>query len=82
MSGYFLLLQHFPEICVFNAKSVDPDQMSAASDLGLHYLPGSGFLNARHKWVNCDLYNLLSVDVSKKVKTMSRKCQSQNIAYQ
>ena len=37
----------------FNANSVDPDQTphSAASDLGLHYLPMSLFRDARHKWV-------------------------------
>ena len=36
-----LLLPCFIEIPVFNANSVDPDQMplSAASDLGLHSLP-------------------------------------------
>ena len=41
MSGWFLLLLCFIEIPVFNASSVDPDQMlhSASSDLGLHCLP-------------------------------------------
>ena len=36
-----------------NANSVDPDQMphSAASDLGLHYLPMSLLWEARLKWV-------------------------------
>ena len=41
---------------VFDANSVDTDQMphSVASDLGLHCLPMSLFLDAGHKWVNCD----------------------------
>ena len=41
-----------PEV---NANSVvDPAQapLSAASDLGLHYLPMSHFWDTRHKWVN------------------------------
>ena len=40
VSGYFLLLQSFIEIPVFNASSVDPDKTphSVASDLGLQYL--------------------------------------------
>ena len=44
----------FYEIPVFNANSVDPDQMqlSVASDLGLHYLPMSILWDAWHKWVN------------------------------
>ena len=44
VSGYFfLLLPRFIEISVFNANCTDPDQTprSAASDLGLHYLPMS-----------------------------------------
>ena len=38
---WFVLLPCFIEISVLNAESVDPDQTShsAASDLGLHYLP-------------------------------------------
>ena len=38
---------------VFNANSLDPDQMllSMASVLGLHYLPMSLLLDARHKRV-------------------------------
>ena len=38
---------------VINAISVDPDQTprSALSDLGLHCLPMSNLLDARHKWV-------------------------------
>ena len=38
---------------VLNANSVDPDQTprSAASDLGLHYLPISHLWDARLKWV-------------------------------
>ena len=41
MSGYFLLLQCFIEIPVFNANSADPDQtpQNMASILGLHCLP-------------------------------------------
>ena len=54
MSCSFLLLQCFIEIPVFDAHSVDPDQMPrfAASDLGLHYLSMSILGNARNKWVN------------------------------
>ena len=49
-----LLLPYFIEIPVFNANSVDPDQMlcSAMSDLGLHCLPMSLVWDARLKWVN------------------------------
>ena len=38
---------------VFNANSVDPDQMphSAVSDLGLHCLPLSLLWDTRYKWV-------------------------------
>ena len=32
--------------------SVDPDQTTAASDLGLHCLPMSFLWDARHKWIN------------------------------
>ena len=41
----------FVEISIFNANSVDPDQMphSVASVLGLHYLPMSLFWEGRHK---------------------------------
>ena len=55
--GMFIsLLLHVPcfiEIPVFNANSVDPDQMphSMASDLGLHCLPMSLLWEARHKCV-------------------------------
>ena len=44
----------FNIILVFNANSVDPDQVphSAASDLGLHCLPVSLLRDARLKWVN------------------------------
>ena len=47
----FLLLC-FKEIPVFNANSVDPDQMphSAASDLGLHCLQKSLLWDTRHIW--------------------------------
>ena len=53
MTGYVLLLPCFIEIHVFNANSVDRDQMphSAASDLSLHCLPKSFSWGARHKWV-------------------------------
>ena len=45
--GQFLLLLCFIEIQVFNANSVNPDQMphSVASDLGLHCLP---YILSRH----------------------------------
>ena len=41
MSGFFLLSSFTTEIPVLYANSVNPDQTprSAASDLGLHYLP-------------------------------------------
>ena len=40
-----------------NANSVDPDQSprSAASELGLPYLPMSFLWDARHKWVNIQM---------------------------
>ena len=57
-----LLLSCFIEILVFNANSLDPDQMlpSAVSDLGLGYLSVSHLWDARHKWINkadnlCDI---------------------------
>ena len=42
-------------------NSVDPDKTphSAASDLGLHCLPVSLLGNARHKWVNVLLHQIL-----------------------
>ena len=52
VSGLFSLLPCFIEMSVINATSVDP--RSAASDLGLHYLPMSHLWYARHKWVNTD----------------------------
>ena len=46
----------FMEIPVFNANSLDHDQMprSSASDLGLHYLPMPllCFNSTLSKWVN------------------------------
>ena len=44
--GYFLLLVCFTEIPVFNANSVDPDQMphSVASDLGPHCFVNYSFV--------------------------------------
>ena len=53
VSSKFLLLPCFIEITVFNANSVDPDQMqhTAASDLGLSCLPMSILWDARHKRV-------------------------------
>ena len=49
----FLVSPCFIEIPVYNANSVDPDQTprSAASDLGLYFLPVSLLWDARHKWV-------------------------------
>ena len=53
VSGKFLLLSCFEETSELNANSVDPDQTpcSAASDLGLHFLPMSLLFDARLKWV-------------------------------
>ena len=53
VSGFFLLLPCFIEVHVFNANSVDPDQMlhPAASDLGLHCLPMFHLQDARIKWI-------------------------------
>ena len=50
----FLVLSCFTEISVFNANSVDPNQMPccAASDLDLHCLPMSPLWDIRHKRVN------------------------------
>ena len=50
---FFLSFLCFVESSVFNANSVDPDQMprSAASDLGLNCLPMSLLWVARHKSV-------------------------------
>ena len=47
------IITMFYMILVFNANSVDSDQMlySAGSDLGLHYLPMSLLWDARHNWV-------------------------------
>ena len=49
----FLLLLWFTEIHVFNANSVDSDQMphSVASDLVLRCLPMPLLWDTRHKWV-------------------------------
>ena len=54
VSGWFLLSLCFIEIPVFNANSVDLDQMphSVASDLGLHCLPMSLLLDTGDKLVN------------------------------
>ena len=43
---------------VFNANSVDPDQMprSEASDLDLHCLPMSHLCDAGHKWIKGPKY--------------------------
>ena len=53
MPGKFLLVPCYKEIPVFDANSVDPDQTphSPPSDLGLHCLPVSHLLEARHKGV-------------------------------
>ena len=53
----------FYRVSVLNANCVDPDQTprSAASDLGLHYLPMSLLWDARLTWVN---YTPLSFHVS------------------
>ena len=55
VSLYFLLLC-FIRIPVFNANSVDPDQIphSVASDLGLHHLPNTLLGVSRLKWVNIE----------------------------
>ena len=54
VSGLFLLLLCFIEVPVFNANSVDPDQMpcSVASDLGLHCLPDTVLGVSQLKWVS------------------------------
>ena len=54
VSGLFSMLPFIIEIPVFNANSVDPDQMPdfVASNLGLHCLPVSLLWDAMHKWVN------------------------------
>ena len=51
---FYLLLQCFIEISVFNSNRVDPDQLlhSVASDPGLHCLPMSLLWDAKHKWLN------------------------------
>ena len=48
------LLPCFIATPVYNANSVDPDQMPhyAASYLGLHCLPMSLLRDAGHEWVN------------------------------
>ena len=48
------MITMFYKIAALNANSVDPDQTprSAASDVGLHYLPMSLLWEARLKWVN------------------------------
>ena len=45
----FIITYCFIEIIVFNANSVDPDQMpqNVASDLGLHFLPTFMGLNTK-----------------------------------
>ena len=50
-SDCFLLLQYFIKFHAFDANSVEPDltPCSAASDLGLHYLPMSLLWDTRHK---------------------------------
>ena len=52
-AGLVLLLNCYIEIPVFNANSVDPDQIqhSAPSDLGLHCLPVTLLGVSRLKWV-------------------------------
>ena len=54
VSSLFSVLPFITEIPVFNANSVDPDQMPhfVASNLGLHCLPVSLLWDAMHKWVN------------------------------
>ena len=53
VSGYFLFLLCFTEIPVFNANSIDTNQMphSVASDLGLYCLPITLLVVSRPKWV-------------------------------
>ena len=48
-----LLLSGLIEIPIFNANSVDPDQMphTAASDQGLHCLPMSLLWDTKHIWI-------------------------------
>ena len=66
----------FIEIPVINANSVDPDQMlhSAASDVGLHFLPVTLSRVSRLKWVRmiflCDSSENLQCKIlyKKKIK--------------
>ena len=53
VSGLYIMLPFIIEIPVLGANSVDPDQTprSAVSDLSLHCLPVSFFLDTRHKCV-------------------------------
>ena len=54
------IITKFIENPVFNANSVEPDQTprSAASDLGLHYLPMSLLWDTKHKWDKILVLNL------------------------
>ena len=55
VSGYLVSFSYscYIEIPMFNANSIDPDQMLqyAASDLGLHWLPIILLWVSRLKWV-------------------------------
>ena len=51
----FLLFPCFVEIPVFNANSVDPDQTSVVSDLGLYCLQMFPRRDVKFKWVNSQL---------------------------
>ena len=54
LPGYFLLLPCSIQSLLFNANSVNPDQMphSVVSDLGLRCLVMSLLWGVRHNWVN------------------------------
>ena len=47
VSGYFVLLPYLKEISIFNANSVDPEQILL---LVLHCLPMSHLGDARHNF--------------------------------
>ena len=56
MSGCFSIAM-FHSSSRYNAKTVDPDQMScsAVSDQELHCFPMSLLRDIRHKWIKCIL---------------------------
>ena len=51
MSGSFIVVSFIKEIPLYNANTVEHDQM-LRSDLGLHCLPVTIFWDTMPKWVN------------------------------